>query len=84
MVKSKSNPLIISNEKLIRFDKAAIDSLKIGDDEFSFFDIFIRYLLFIIVTSIIVPTNPLINTICKELKVGIYLHERWMILWYKY
>lgn len=76
MVKSKSNPLIISNEKLIRFDRAAIDSLKIGDDEFSFFDIFIRYLLFIIVTSIIVPTNPLINTICKELKVGIYLHER--------
>lgn len=76
MVKSKSNPLIISNEKLIRFDRAAIDSLKIGDDEFSFFDIFIRYLLFIIVTSIIVPTNPLINTICKELKVEIYLHER--------
>lgn len=57
--------MIISNEKLIRFDRAAIDSSKIGDDEFSFLTY--CYLLFIIV-SMIVRANLLINNLQGKLE----------------
>lgn len=58
--------MIISNEKLIRFDRAAIDSSKIGDDEFSFLTY--CYLLLIIVTSMIVRANLLINNLQGKLE----------------
>lgn len=58
--------MIISNEKLIRFDRAAIDSSKIGDDEFSFLTY--CYLLLIIVRSMIVCANLLINNLQGKLE----------------